>query len=116
MSITYRAYLRSVRKKSGLTQTDLAFLLNLKQGSAVSKLENRSLHISAQLLLSYCIIFDTTPIELAPGLVTDITNNIQANTTALLNMVRLANSSQATRKEMALLNILNRSSHSQRSL
>jgi len=116
MSSTYQVYFRSVRKKSGLTQTDLAFLLNLKQGSAISKLENRYHHISAQLLLSYCIIFDTTPIELVPDLVGDITNSIQANTTALLNLERLSASVQTTRKEATLLNILKLSGNNQRSL
>lgn len=116
MPTPYRVYFRSVRKKSGLTQTDLAFLLNLKQGSAISKLENRYHHISAQLLLSYCIIFDTTPIELVPDLVADITNDIRANTTALLNLERLAASAQATRKEATLLNILKLSSDNQRLL
>lgn len=108
MPSTYRTYLRSVRKKSGLTQADLAFLLTLKQG-AISKHENRYHAISAPLLIAYCIIFDCSLEDLLPDLVADITKTTQANATTLLNMKQRANSSLRKQREDALLKILDRS-------
>ena len=108
MSTTHRTYLRSVRKRYGLTQADLAFLLALKQGS-IAKLENRYHTISARLLVAYCIIFDCTFEDLMPDLVADIAKTTQANTTTLLGRTHRSTASRE-RREQALLDILKRSS------
>lgn len=52
--------LRNHRKQHPLTQPDVAFLLNLKDGSTLSRFENGNRPISIDVILAYHLLFDTT--------------------------------------------------------
>lgn len=90
MSLETRNYLRSMRRKSGLTQPDMALLLSLEHRTIVSKLENRKQPVTAQVLLSYCVIFDCHPADLLPDLAAEIHQNTTTNAAVLLNINRPA--------------------------
>lgn len=52
--------LRSSRKKSSLMQTDMAFLLQLPDASAISRWENGDALPDIKILLVYNLLFDTS--------------------------------------------------------
>ena len=53
-------YLRIYRKRSPLTQSDIAFLLNLSDYSNISRYEKGQRKPSAELLLVYHLLFNTS--------------------------------------------------------
>jgi transcriptional regulator with XRE-family HTH domain len=63
-----KIYLRTHRLKWGITQSDLAYLLGLKTGSVVSRIERVKRQPSVMVILACQVIFGLVPIELLPGL------------------------------------------------
>ena len=61
-------YLRSYRRRWGLTQEELAQLLGCKTGSVISRLERDGRPPSLQAVYAFELLFGTAPIELFPGL------------------------------------------------
>ena len=61
-------YLRSYRRRWGLTQNELARLLGCKTGAVVSRLERFGRQPSLESAYALEVIFGTSPIELFPGL------------------------------------------------
>lgn len=61
-------YLRSYRRRWGLTQDELARLLGCKTGAVISRLERYGRQPSLEAAYALEIIFGTAPIELFPGL------------------------------------------------
>ena len=108
MSITYRSHLRRFRKETGLTQTDIATLLSMRSRSAVSKLERHQQSFSTSQLIMLCVVFDCTPSDLSPDLVTDIINTLEANAALLLFTNDSVKSSLKLRRKTALENIIKR--------
>jgi len=66
------SYLRTYRIKSGLTQRDVAALLGLGTGSAISRTEKGEMIPSIRILLGYCLLFEVLPSDLVPGIIADI--------------------------------------------
>lgn len=60
-------YLRTFRKRAYLSQEELAFLLGVKDGSAVSRYELDERRPSFETVVAYEVIFGTTIRELFPG-------------------------------------------------
>ncbi len=58
--------------RSGLTQKDMAFLLDLEATSTISRMEKNQRNPSLQILLACCVIFRVSAAELIPGLLQDI--------------------------------------------
>lgn len=83
MSKKLDTYLRTYRLKAGLSQKDIAFLLSLGSGSAISRIEKCSRIPSLPILLAYCIIFNVQPKDLVPGLLYDIANAVLARARVL---------------------------------
>jgi transcriptional regulator with XRE-family HTH domain len=108
MSLEPRNYLRSARKKVGLTQPDMALLLSLEQRTIVSKLENRKQPITAQVLLTYCLIFDCHPADLLPDLATDIAQLTTSNAAVLINLSPPASTALAELRQESLQLIFTR--------
>lgn len=65
-------YLQSNRLRTGLTQTEIAFLLDLKNRDAVSKHENANTTPPLDVLLCYELLHDTPIRELFAGRFSDI--------------------------------------------
>jgi transcriptional regulator with XRE-family HTH domain len=68
MTRTHINYIRTYRKKSGLTQQELASLLGLRSGQIVSRYEQHSRAPNLNTILAFQIIFGVTTDELFPGI------------------------------------------------
>jgi transcriptional regulator with XRE-family HTH domain len=62
------SYLRPLRRRWGLTQRELAFLLGAKTHSSISQVEALRAYPSLANAIACAIIFDTPPFELFPEL------------------------------------------------
>jgi transcriptional regulator with XRE-family HTH domain len=71
-------YLRSYRRRWGLTQEELATLLGCKTGAVISRLERHGRHPTLKVAYAFEVIFGTTPIELFPGLHVKVRKNVIA--------------------------------------
>lgn len=76
MSAKLSTYLRTYRLRAGLTQRDVSFLLSIKSGSTISKIEKDYRIPNVIILLSYCVLFRALPYDLVPGLLINVQNNI----------------------------------------
>lgn len=96
-----------MRRKAGLTQTELAYLLARKR-SAVSKLELGRVLISAKTLLACCIIFDCTPQELLPGVAEDTSKEMIPRAIKLKRKDSSGVSVRSLKREPALQKLIDR--------
>lgn len=67
-------YLRTYRKRSGLTQSEVARLLGLESGQLVSRYERLDRNPSLETVLGCQVLFDVLPHELYPGLYQKVEN------------------------------------------
>lgn len=74
----FRSYLRPVRRRWGFTQQELAFLIGHRTGKSISRIESLQQNPTMEVALACAIIFNTAPVRLFPGLVTDIRQAIIA--------------------------------------
>ena len=61
-------YLRTYRRRSGLSQEEVAYLLGLKSGQIVSRYERLVRLPNLETVLACQVIFNALPHELYPGL------------------------------------------------
>lgn len=61
-------YLRTYRRRSGLTQSEVARLLGLESGQVVSRYERPGRNPNLETVLGCQVLFDVLPHELYPGL------------------------------------------------
>jgi transcriptional regulator with XRE-family HTH domain len=71
-------YLRSYRRRWGLSQVELAALLGLKDAGVISRIEKKQRAPSLKVVIGCFIIFGTRAAELFPG----ITKSIEAEVMA----------------------------------
>lgn len=76
---------RSWRRRSGLTQEDVAFLVGLSVASQVSRHESGEREPDLRLALDYKLIFDATVHELLPRIYLDVAKNVRSRAQALLD-------------------------------
>lgn len=67
MSKALTSYLRTHRRKGGLTQAEMAYLLGLKSGQTISRHERLDRRPSLEIMFAYQVLFDALPHELCPG-------------------------------------------------
>ena len=92
-------YLRSYRRRWGLTQDELAALLGCKTGAVISRLERDGRQPSLEAAYAFEVIFGTTPNELFPGLHARTKKNVIARTRDLYDELQ-GDSSKATRLKL----------------
>ncbi len=61
-------YLRTYRKRCGLTQDEVAFLLGCENGTKVSRYERFARKPSIETIFGYEVIFDAPPHDLLAGI------------------------------------------------
>ncbi len=71
-----RNYLKKVRRKSGLSQRELTYLLGQKHKSKVSRYERNERLPSTRTLIGYEAIFRVTLLELFRGIFEDLAPGI----------------------------------------
>lgn len=72
MSYELPNYLRTYRKRAGLTQNEMALLLGCRNGAKVSRYEHYSRLPNLQTVIAYQIIFRTSTQELFEGIYEDV--------------------------------------------
>src|SRR5262249_54020367 len=72
MDQRHKSYLRPLRRRWGLTQDELAFLIGVKSRSVISRLEGAEREPSLRAVLICAIVFNATPIEVFPGLLNEM--------------------------------------------
>lgn len=80
-------YLRTHRKRAGLAQRDVAFLLGARSGSRVSRHERFERRPTLEVALAYEAIFRTPVAELFTGLKHEVTQFTLARATELLDSI-----------------------------
>jgi DNA-binding XRE family transcriptional regulator len=92
-------YLRSYRRRWGLTQDELAALLGCKNGAVISRLERDGRQPSLEVAYAFEVIFDTASIELFPGLHAKVKKNVIARVRDLYDELQ-GDSSKTTRLKL----------------
>jgi transcriptional regulator with XRE-family HTH domain len=98
----FASYLRTYRRRWGLSQTELAFLLGFRSGSVVSRLESEKTTVSLGVAFGCFILFGTQPAELFPGLCGGVERIVMARVRELYESVQ-GNPSRATKFKIELL-------------
>lgn len=76
MACRLNNYLRTYRKRMGLTQNELAFLLGAQSGTKIARYEKDNRTPMPETVFALLIIFRRTPRELFPGSYDDIEKTI----------------------------------------
>ena len=92
-------YLRSYRRRWGLTQDELAALLGCKTGAVISRLERDGREPSLKAAYAFEVIFGTAPIELFPGLRAKVKKDVIARVRDLYDELQ-GDSSKLTRLKL----------------
>ena len=77
------AYVRSHRRRWGLTQRELALLVGLETATAISRIEKSKRPPTAATVIACGIVFSLPPDELFPSLHEEIEQAVLASATAL---------------------------------
>lgn len=102
-------YLRANRKRFGLSQEEVAFLLGSDSGAKVCRYEQFVREPSLRTALACEAVFQKPASELLPGLYQKIAKDVAVRAKALLRqMERDAPNRQTERKRKALTSIINR--------
>jgi transcriptional regulator with XRE-family HTH domain len=97
-----KTYLRSFRRRSGLTQREFAFLLGLKHGTAVSRVERLKRAPDLVWARASVLVFGTRAQELFPGLFCDVHQAVRTRANDLYEQLQ-GNPSKATRAKLDFL-------------
>ena len=101
----FKAYLRPLRRNWGFTQGELAFLLGFKTGKKVSRIEALKQTPTLTAALSCAVIFNTAPVKLFPGLLSDAEQSVLARARELYDELQ-GEPSKATRIKLDFLEAL----------
>jgi transcriptional regulator with XRE-family HTH domain len=71
-----KTYLRPLRRRTGLTQAELSYLLGLKATGIVSRFEELLRKPSLSVALACQVIFGAPPAEIFPGLFSQVEKEV----------------------------------------
>lgn len=70
-------YLRTYRKRAGLTQDEMAYLLGCRSGAKVSRYEHFTRQPSLKTVFAYQVVFHASSRELFPGEVQKVEERVK---------------------------------------
>lgn len=97
-----KSYLRTFRRSRGLTQKELAFLIGAESASTVSRLEQLKRLPNLAAAFACRVVFDTSGIEIFPGLFFEIKQAVEARANELYQELQ-GDPSVATRVKLDFL-------------
>ena len=106
MSVPLQNYLRTYRKRSGLTQTEVAFLLGSDDGMKVSRYERRVQRPTLETALAYEAIFRIPAKKLFAGLYQKVKKETMSRTQLLAQKLAPAKTVRVTPRKLAALRSL----------
>lgn len=95
---------KTSRKKAGLSQDDVAFLLGKESGSYVSRVEQNKITPDLFTALSYQILFDIQVHQMFAGIYTEIQPILITRIAKLTNILEKKGGSLKIRKRIVILN------------
>jgi transcriptional regulator with XRE-family HTH domain len=102
MAHPIKTYVRPLRRRSGLTQKELAFLLGAKSGTIVSRIEGVKRAPNLSAMLAYMFVFGAAPAELFPGLLSQIHEDVRGRVNELYEAIQ-GNPAKTTRTKLDFL-------------
>jgi transcriptional regulator with XRE-family HTH domain len=101
----FRSYLRPVRRRWGFTQRELAFLIGYKTGKSISRIEELKQRPNIDAAFACAVIFNTAPLKLFPGLLSDVEGAVLARAERLYEELQ-GDPSRTTRLKLDFLETL----------
>lgn len=98
----HQSYLRPHRRRWGLTQQELAFLIGIKSRTAISRIEGSKRRPSLNAALICMMIFNMPALELFPGLLSELRRIILARASELYDELQ-GDASKAARLKLDFL-------------
>ncbi|WP_456737463.1 MULTISPECIES: helix-turn-helix transcriptional regulator [unclassified Bradyrhizobium] len=96
------SYVRPHRRRWGLTQQELAFLIGVKSRTAVSRIEGSKRRPSLDAVFVCMLIFNMPALELFPGLMSELRASIRARANELYEQLQ-GDPSNVTRLKLDFL-------------
>ena len=82
------SYLRTHRKRGGLTQDEMAFLLGCQSGTKISRFERLARRPNLKTALACQVIFGVPAHELFPGVFAEVEKTVAERARLLLEQLR----------------------------
>jgi DNA-binding XRE family transcriptional regulator len=102
MAQRLKTYLRPFRRRWGLTQRELAFLIGVKNGTVISRIEGLKKSPRLVWAVACAVVFDTRALELFPGLFSEVYEGVLRRATELYDELQ-GNPSKTTRVKLDFL-------------
>jgi DNA-binding XRE family transcriptional regulator len=99
MAERLKTYLRPFRRRWRLTQRELAFLIGIKSGSVISRIEGLNKTPRLSWAVACALLFDTRAFELFPGLFSEVHEDVLLRATDLYEELQ-GNPSKTTRAKL----------------
>ena len=97
-----KTYVRPLRRRWALTQRELAFLIGVRNGAVVSRIERLKRPPSLPVTFACMLVFGAAPPELFPGLISQIHDDVLRRVTELYDELQ-GNPSKETRIKLDFL-------------
>jgi transcriptional regulator with XRE-family HTH domain len=97
-----KTYLRPLRRQSGLTQRELAFLIGAKAGTTISRIERLKQAPSLERARALALVFGIRAAELFPGYFSEIHEALRVRTNELYEELQ-GNPSKTTKMKLDFL-------------
>jgi transcriptional regulator with XRE-family HTH domain len=109
------SYLRTHRKRGGLTQDEMAFLLGCQSGTKISRFERLARHPNLETALACQIVFGVPAHELFPGVFAEVEKTVAERAHLLLGRLRAERGQgSGLRHKLAVLKAIVHGSRGQR--
>lgn len=99
-------YLRTHRKRAGLSQKDVSYLLGCATASKVSRYERFVRELSLRTALAYEAVFQTPACELFAGMYDDIRRAVRGRAEALLGRLQSNAPRLETARKLEVLGVI----------
>lgn len=104
-------YLRTYRKRTYLTQDELAFLLGTESGTRVSRYERFGRSPGLETALAYAVIFATPQHQLFAGIYERIEKSVRDRAGELVTRIEDDAQTSVTRRKLACLRAISSSNN-----
>jgi transcriptional regulator with XRE-family HTH domain len=103
MTTKVKTYLRTFRRRSGLTQTELAFLLGAEDGAQVSRYERLSRKPNLRTALGLQAVFGVSAEHLVPGIYAEVDRSVIRRARLLSRQLERHSDSARTKRKLRFL-------------
>jgi transcriptional regulator with XRE-family HTH domain len=109
MTSRVKTYLRTFRRRSGVTQAELAFLLGAEDGTLVSRYERLTRKPNLRTALGLQAVFGVSAEHLVPGIYAEVDRSVTRRARLLSRQLeRHSDSARTERKLRFLLSVMAR--------